>query len=137
MHLRRSRYIASFALGMIIPAIVLFLMLSPRQMVLTIAVALYFVVFGTIWDVASAKGSHTLRSWIWDFNPKSILGFHIFGLPIEEFVFMFVTPVLIIALWEFFVRMGFSDGVLFGLAAVTVVFAVYLYPKLEKPDNHG
>ena len=46
-----------------------------------------------LWDIIATRDGH------WAFNEKFILGPKIFGLPIEELLFFFMVPVVMLVVW--------------------------------------
>jgi lycopene beta-cyclase len=46
------------------------------------------------WDLAGARLGH------WDYVPERITGIHLFGLPLEEYLFFLVVPLCAILTYE-------------------------------------
>lgn len=61
-----------------------------KEMLYTV---LYVSILGIIWDIISVT---VFRLWYW--NPDTIIGIWLFGLPLEEYLFIILVPMAIIGL---------------------------------------
>ena len=57
-------------------------------------------IIGSIWDVWATRHGRKDRIWLWQFNRKQTLGFTLFGLPYEEYLFYTVSSVYVVFMWE-------------------------------------
>lgn len=57
-------------------------------------------VIGSIWDLWATRHGKKDCVWLWQFNKKQTLGFRIFGLPLEEYLFYTASSVYVIFMWE-------------------------------------
>ncbi len=99
---------------------------------------------GGIFDIWAVKQGKRDGFFIWQYSPKTILGFHLFGVPIEDFVFfLFLTPILIIATWETtkrFIPIDRVQTLPLSITGLTVLaFSYWLAHKFAykaKPPRH-
>lgn len=86
-------YIGLMLVFAIIPSIILLYLLRDRinKKNLLITLFLLFIV-GVIWDQIS------VRMGIWSFSDNKIIG-NIFGIPIEEYIFIVFVPLLSITIF--------------------------------------
>lgn len=63
----------------------------PKRIIYSIG--LPFLIF-LLWDIFAAYRGH------WSFNQNYIIGFQLFGLPIEEILFFIIIPFCALFTWE-------------------------------------
>ena len=88
-------YILLMLVFAVIPSIILIYLLRDRIKIknLTISIFILFIV-GVIWDQIS------VRLGIWSFSQDKIIG-NLFGIPIEEYIFIVFVPILSISIFTF------------------------------------
>ncbi|MBL8158817.1 lycopene cyclase domain-containing protein [bacterium] len=91
-------------------------------------------IIGSIWDVWATRHGKSDRVWLWQFHPAQTLGYRIFGLPVEEYLFYIASSVYVIYMWEgmkLMARYGTSEAyiMVFGLGAWSLgaILAPYLF----------
>ena len=77
---------------LIIPSIILFLKFKDKRKKMLISVFILFII-GLAWDYVA------LYYGLWVWNEKEIIG-AIFGLPIDDYIFMFFAPLLGVGIYE-------------------------------------
>lgn len=66
---------------------------------LIVTVAAMFI--GGIFDIWAVRQGKRDKFFIWEYNKRTTLGIKFLGVPFEDFfLFLVITPVLIISLWE-------------------------------------
>jgi lycopene cyclase domain-containing protein len=79
----------------IIPSIILLIILRDKIKVKNLVVSLFILfIIGLIWDQIS------VRLGIWSFSENKIIG-NLFGIPIEEYIFIIFVPLLVITVYTF------------------------------------
>lgn len=87
------RYIVLMAIFAIIPSLILLYLLRDRINFKNLAISLFILfVLGVIWDQIS------VRLGIWSFSDDKIIG-NLFGIPIEEYIFIIFVPLLVITVY--------------------------------------
>jgi lycopene cyclase domain-containing protein len=88
-------YILLMLIFAVIPSIILLIFLRDRIKIknLSISIIILFII-GVIWDQIS------VRLGIWSFSNDKIIG-NLFGIPIEEYIFIIFVPILSIAIFTF------------------------------------
>ncbi len=99
-----SRFLYSLAYLILlgIPAVVLGYIVREtidfRALLLLIFIAL---IVGGVFDIWAVRQGNKDRFFIWEYNSKSILGFRICGVPVEDFVFFLIlTPCFMVVVYE-------------------------------------
>lgn len=88
-------YIALMLIFAIIPSLILLYLLRDIIIFKNLAISLFILfVIGVIWDQIS------VRMGIWSFSQDKILG-NLFGIPIEEYLFIIFVPLLVITVYTF------------------------------------
>ena len=86
-------YIGLMLLFAIIPSIILIYLLIDRIKFKSLIITLLILfIIGVIWDQIS------VRIGIWSFSKDKILG-NLFGIPIEEYIFVIFVPLLSILIY--------------------------------------
>ena len=86
-------YIGLMLLFAIIPSIILIYLLRDRIKFKSLIITLLILfIIGVIWDQIS------VRIGIWSFSKDKILG-NLFGIPIEEYIFVIFVPLLSILIY--------------------------------------
>ena len=136
MHSHHKRYITSFLLVAIAPAVLLLFLMKPssRDLLVIVGIVVFVLSFGMPWDFTSTKGPKTKKTWFWEFNPDSVVGLRLFGVPVEESIFAVTFTFGSIAAWEFFKQLHLNNGALLLLMVVAITFAFIVYPVLRKPN---
>ena len=135
MKFNNWRYFSSLLIFAGIPTAYFSYFLSTKQILLIVILIVYTTIWLTPWDMVSALGSKAVKRWLWDFNPKEILGFKILGLPFEEFVYFVFFVSFPISAWEFFKSLNINGNVGAGLVVIAGLAAVILFPLLSKPNK--
>jgi len=77
----------------IIPSIVLLYILRNSINLKNLGISLFILfIIGVLWDQIS------VRMGIWSFSEEKIIG-NLFGIPIEEYIFFFFVPLLVITVY--------------------------------------
>ena len=77
----------------VVPSLVLLYILRDRINFKNLGISLLILfIIGVIWDQIS------IRMGIWSFSQDKIVG-NLFGIPIEEYIFMVFVPLLIITVY--------------------------------------
>lgn len=133
--MRRYLYSLAYLVLLGLPALLLSFfvkeILNPIHIIVVIMVCLFV---GGIFDIWAVKQGKKDRFYVWEYNPKSIIGPKIMGVPIEDFVlFLLLTPLFIIIVWET-VKKIFSNNVSIQPAhlALAVVITVTIYKFVYK-----
>lgn len=88
-------YIGFMLIFAIIPSIILLIILRDKIKVKNLVVSLFILfIIGLIWDQIS------VRLGIWSFSENKIIG-NLFGIPIEEYIFIIFVPLLVITVYTF------------------------------------
>jgi len=99
-----QRFLYSFAYLILlgIPAVILtFFVKEQLDTVALLCVTLIVLVVGGIFDIWAVRQNKKDKFFIWEYNTKSILGFKIYGVPIEDYVFFLIlTPFFVITIYE-------------------------------------
>lgn len=137
MQPNHKRYITSFLIVAIAPATLLLFLMKPssRDLLVITGIVGFVLSFGMPWDFISTKGPKTKKTWFWEFNPNSVVGLYLFGVPIEESLFAVVFTFGSIAAWEFFKRFHLSSTGFLLLVIAAVLFLIIFYPILRKPNT--
>ncbi len=61
-----------------------------------IAVTLTILLFSMLWDYYAVSHSH------WVYPGTGIVGFRLFGLPIEDFLFFLIVPYAVLTVYKFY-----------------------------------
>jgi len=77
----------------VVPSLVLLYILRDRINFKNLGISLFILfIIGVIWDQIS------VRMGIWSFSQDKIVG-NLFGMPIEEYLFMVFVPLLVITVY--------------------------------------
>ncbi len=88
-------YIVLLVIFAIIPSIILLIIFRDKINMKNLALSLFILfIIGVIWDQIS------VRLAIWSFSEDKIIG-NLFGIPIEEYIFMIFVPLLVITVYTF------------------------------------
>ncbi len=99
--MKKYYYLFTLSTVFLLPSVVAGFFLSKYISLLPLIPFIFFVtIIGSIWDVWATKHGKKDRVWIWQFNNKETLGFKIFGLPFEEYLFYIASSVYVIFMWE-------------------------------------
>ena len=86
-------YILLMIVFAVVPSLVLLYILRDRINFKNLGISLLILfIIGVIWDQIS------IRMGIWSFSQDKIVG-NLFGMPIEEYLFMVFVPLLVIAVY--------------------------------------
>ena len=93
-------YIILMSIFAIIPSLVLLYILRNKINFKNLGIALFILfIIGIIWDQLS------VRFGIWSFSSDKIIG-NLFGLPIEEYIFIIFVPLLAIMVYIFVTKIN-------------------------------
>lgn len=100
--MKRFSYLSAYILLMAIPSVIvlLFVYHSLDLKALLLVVLASFLIGGSfdIWAVRQGKKD---KFYIWEYNSRTTLNKKVLGMPIEDAtLFLFLTPVFTIAVWE-------------------------------------
>ena len=88
-------YIVLLLIFAIIPSIILLFILRDKINMKNPVLSLFILfIIGVLWDQIS------VRIEIWSFSEDKIIG-NLFGIPIEEYIFMIFVPLLVITVYTF------------------------------------
>jgi lycopene cyclase domain-containing protein len=93
-------YIGLMLIFAIIPSIILLYYLRDRINQKNLGLSLFILfIIGVIWDQIS------VRMGIWSFSQDKIVG-NLFGIPIEEYLFIIFVPLLTITVYTLIVKLN-------------------------------
>ena len=93
-------YIILMSIFAIIPSLFLLYILRDKINFKNLGIALFILfIIGIIWDQLS------VRFGIWSFSSDKIIG-NLFGLPIEEYIFIIFVPLLAIMIYIFVTKIN-------------------------------
>jgi len=91
------------------------------------------LIIGGIFDIWAVRQNDNDEFFIWEYNSASIIGFKIFGVPIEDFVFFLVlTPIFIISLYEgtrLMLSNGYSLKIPIFISMIILIISYYIVYK--------
>ncbi|KYK23005.1 hypothetical protein AYK21_03200 [Thermoplasmatales archaeon SG8-52-2] len=88
-------YILLMLVFAVIPSIILVFLLRDRIKLKNLSISIFILfIIGVIWDQIS------VRLGIWSFSQEKIIG-NLFGIPIEEYIFIIFVPILSISIFTF------------------------------------
>lgn len=120
---------------MVLPASVLaYLVRDALEFKPLLFVVLFSFFLGGIFDIWAVKQGKKDKFYIWEYSRKTILGYKLFGVPIEDFLlFLVITPVLIISAWEGTKRYFNTGEVrILWLMATSVLLLMVIYRLVYK-----
>ncbi len=100
--MKRLSYSLAYLVLLGAPALLMLIYVGYRVdwQALFVTVLLIFGV-GGVFDIWATRQSRRDAFFIWEYNSRSILGFKLYGVPIEDFVFFLtLTPLFIVAIYE-------------------------------------
>lgn len=105
-----------------------------------ILVILIAIVVGGVFEIWAVKQHKNDKFFIWEYNAKSILGFKLLGVPLEDFVFFLVlTPIFIISIYEAIKNIILTNKeLLFIMISCIVVMIgsyIFVYKHAIKPKK--
>lgn len=102
MIINRVLYSLAYIVLLGIPAIILsFLIKDSLNFDALAIVTLISLLAGGVFDIWAVRQKKKDKFFIWEYNSKSILGFKLYGVPVEDFIFfLFLTPIFIITIYE-------------------------------------
>lgn len=134
MILRRFFYSLAYFFLLGIPAFVLgFFVKNELNLGAIFFVTGISLLVGGVFDIWAVKQGKNDDFYIWEYNAKSILGFKLYGVPIEDYVFFFIfTPFFIIIMYEavkkyLYLQDGFIFAAFFALVLVIAYHYVWRY----------
>lgn len=100
--MKKYSYASAYLILMVLPASVLaYLVRDTLELKPLLFVVLFSFFLGGIFDIWAVKQGKKDKFYIWEYSRKTILGYKLFGVPIEDFLlFLVITPILIISAWE-------------------------------------
>ncbi|PIY95620.1 MAG: hypothetical protein COY66_06290 [Candidatus Kerfeldbacteria bacterium CG_4_10_14_0_8_um_filter_42_10] len=115
-----------FLLG--VPAAILFYFIKEdfncKALFIVILISL---IVGGIFEIWAVKQRRRDKFFIWEYNSKSIIGFKIYGVPIEDLVlFLIFTPFFIVTVWESVKRLLVESEELFSVIMLVGVIALFI-----------
>lgn len=102
MSKRKLLYSLAYFLLLEIPAFVLsFFVKEELNLGAILFVIAISLLVGGIFDIWAVRQGKKDDFFIWEYNTRSILGFKIYGVPVEDYIFFFIfTPFFIIIMYE-------------------------------------
>lgn len=100
--MRRFYYSLAYLILLGIPAAILgYTVRSTINFSALILLIFVSLIVGGIFDIWAVRQGKRDNFFIWEYNSKSIIGFKIYGVPVEDFVFfLFFTPCFIVVVYE-------------------------------------
>lgn len=145
MNFKITRFYYSFAYLLLLGLPAFILTYVSREDIDLKAVAVVttaVLVIGGIFDIWAVRQSKKDSFFIWEYNSRSILGFKLFGVPIEDFIFFLIlTPIFIISMYEAIKSITFEGDTLSTITTITVMimvisyFLVYKHAIRSKADH--
>lgn len=128
-----NRFLYSFAYLVLlgIPSVILtYLLIGEINIKALFIVLLITLSIGGVFDIWATRQGRNDKFFIWEYNPNSILGFKIYGVPVEDYIFfLFLTPVFIISIYEAAKDVSGSGSafykIIFLLIMVIVFFVLF------------
>ncbi len=143
--MRRFYYSLAYLFFLGLPAFLLHIFFVEqfnwKALIVTTLVSLFV---GGIFDIWGTRQNLNDRFFVWDYDSKSILGFKILGVPVEDFFFFLVlTPFLLVTVYEASYQLVRSDinfsWVIAALLVMIIIgyFVSYFYAiKTKKKDSN-
>lgn len=128
----KIRYITNLLLCGFIPTVLLLSRLSLNEVLLIIAIYIALLPFYIMWDSQTTFHEKTRRTWVWKFNSETLLGPKLFGVPIEELMFMFLATAFPIGIWELFIDLHVPSTLQWGIAILLLITAPIFHSHVSK-----
>lgn len=127
---KKFSYSLTYLILMGLPAaIVAYFVRGALDVKALLIVTLIALFIGGIFDIWAVKQGKKDKFYIWEYSRKTTLGLKILGVPFEDyFLFLVITPVLIISLWEAVKRLSLLKEtnlfwlIVFGLVLLSVSY---------------
>ncbi|MFA6533374.1 MAG: lycopene cyclase domain-containing protein [Patescibacteria group bacterium] len=131
--MNRFLYSLTYLLLLGVPAVFLgYLVKDNIDFSALILLILIVLIVGGIFDIWAVRQGKKDNFFIWEYNSKSILGFKIYGVPVEDFVFFLVlTPCFIVTVYEA-VKIFLSTNSLRLMIAISIFFLLISYNFVYK-----
>ena len=95
--LLHPKFIIVFVIPAIIEGIFVYNRIPLNQFVVFV---IGLIILGSIWGIFATRHGKRDSVWLWQFNLEDTLGFRIFDLPVEEYVFYIASGTYIVLTWE-------------------------------------
>jgi len=132
---KKYSYALAYFILMFLPASVLvYFVRDTLEFKPLLLVVLFSFLLGGIFDIWAVKQGKKDKFYIWEYNSKTILGYKLFGVPIEDFLlFLVITPILIISVWEG-LKKYFNTGEIriLWIVAISVLLLMVIYRLVYK-----
>lgn len=128
----RTRYILNLILCGFIPTLLLLSRLSWNEILLILAIYLALLPFYILWDSQTTLHAKTRHTWVWEFSSETLLGPKLFGVPVEELMFMFLATAFPIGLWKFFISLRTPPMIQWTAILILLVTAPLLHSYVAK-----
>lgn len=133
--MKKYSYALAYFILMFLPASVLvYFVRDTLEFKPLLLVVLFSFLLGGIFDIWAVKQGKKDKFYIWEYNSKTILGYKLFGVPIEDFLlFLVITPILIISVWEG-LKKYFNTGEIriLWIVAISVLLLMVIYRLVYK-----
>lgn len=126
---------------MAIPASVLLLFIGKSLDIKALILEVFASLFiGGIFCIWAEKQGKKDKFYIWQYSKRSTLGKKFLGVELEDFVlFLILTPIFCVAMWEFVKKLVFSNSVSFGLiliiGVVILCFSYLIAYRVARPRS--
>ena len=133
--MKKYSYALAYFILMFLPASVLvYFVRDTLEFKPLLLVVLFSFLLGGIFDIWAVKQGKKDKFYIWEYNSKTILGYKLFGVPIEDsLLFLVITPILIISVWEG-LKKYFNTGEIriLWIVAISVLLLMVIYRLVYK-----
>jgi len=121
---KKFSYTLAYLLLMGLPALtVAYFVRGALDLKSLLIVTVTAMLIGGVFDIWAVKQGKKDKFFIWEYSKKTTLGIKFLGVPFEDyFLFLVITPILIISLWEAVKRLVAAQEVsLFWLTVFGIV----------------
>lgn len=118
----------------VLPAIFFASRMSTQKLILIFITFLFSWIFLVVADKALIKSRVIPDKWAYRFNPYAILGLWVFGIPIEEHVFIITSVFLPITMWEVIKTMDLPMEASIVVGALVIILLVMISPIMHHLD---
>jgi lycopene cyclase domain-containing protein len=131
---KHLRYIGTFFVVCVVPTMLLTARMPLEKVLLLFGIFLFSVVFFVLGDIGLTKSERVPGKWAYHFNPQAIVGVWIYGLPFEEYIFIFITIFLPISFWEFIKAASFSPSLNIAIGVLALLLLIVVSPIMHHLD---
>jgi lycopene cyclase domain-containing protein len=137
--MKRFYYLISLVFFLGIPGAIQGYLVWHQIPILNFLVFIFFIsAVGSVWDVWATRHGKKDTVWLWQFHKNNTLGFTIFGMPVEEYLFYIASSSYIIFIWEG-IRLalaGKGSGIWLAIPLLgTISFIAIIIPYFIRPKG--